>query len=41
MFTFSLITADGKVWATVTVRAASITLAAATLASTGLELVLL
>jgi hypothetical protein len=38
MFTFNLVTADGAVWATVTVRAGSITAAAATLASTGLEI---
>ena len=32
MFTFNLVTADGAVWATVTVRVSSITAAAATLA---------
>jgi hypothetical protein len=40
VFTFNLVTGDGAVWDTVTVRADSITDAAATLASTGLTIVL-
>ncbi len=36
MFTFDLVTSEGVVWDTVTVRADSITAAAGTLASTGL-----
>ncbi len=38
MFTFELVTSEGVVWDVVTVRAGSITAAAATLASVGLEI---
>jgi hypothetical protein len=38
MFVFELITVDGAVWDVVTVRAGSITAAAATLASVGLDI---
>ena len=37
MFTFELVNADGNVWDVVTVRAATVSEAARTLASTGLD----